>query len=342
MRAAVFRAPGSIVLQDAALPIPATGQARVKVAFCGVCGSDLHRFRGDLPLISVTPGHEISGVVDVIGPAVTAVALGDRVCVEPVVPCGNCRYCRTGHHQLCTNARFLAGDVDGGFAEYLCVPAQMLHRLPPAIPLDQGVLMEPLAVSVHAVRRGRVGRGSSVCVLGAGTIGLLVLQVARASGAGQVLITAKRSQQAEAAQALGADGIIPADADALTEVARYTAGEGVDCVIETVGGNAQTPELAMGLARKRGRIVIVGAFAAPQPFSFRTLVQKELEVVGSHTYDYGPDMRRDFEVSLGLVERGRVQLDRLTRHRFPLDRIQDACEAASTKQDGLLKALVAC
>jgi 2-desacetyl-2-hydroxyethyl bacteriochlorophyllide A dehydrogenase len=342
MRAAQFRAPGAIVVYDAPIPVAAAGEVRVRVAFCGVCGSDLHRFRGDMPLISVIPGHEISGIVDEIGPGVTVVTRGDRVCVEPLIPCGNCRYCSTGHHQLCPNARFLAGDVDGGFAEYVCVPAQMVHRLPASIPLDQAALMEPLAVTVHAMRRGRVGRGSSVCILGAGTIGLLALQVARVSGAGQVLITAKRAHQAEAARELGADGVIPIDSDPGAEVLRMTDREGVDCVIETVGGNAPTPELAMQIARKRGRIVIVGAFASPQSFNFRTLVLKELQLIGSHTYDFAPDMRRDFETSLGLVASGHVELDRFTRHRFPLERIQQACEAASTKELALLKALVAC
>jgi 2-desacetyl-2-hydroxyethyl bacteriochlorophyllide A dehydrogenase len=243
---------------------------------------------------------------------------------------------------LCVHARYLAGDVNGGFAEYVVLPATMLHRLPQAIPLEQAALMEPLAVSVHAVRQGGVGPGSTVCVLGAGTIGLLALQAARATGAGQVLITAKRAHQAEAATALGADGVIAADADVIAEVARLTDGEGVDCVIETVGGHAPTPELAMHIARKRGTIVIVGGFASPQPVDFRQLVLKELHIVGSHTYDYGPHMHRDFEVSLGLVASGRVRLEQFTQHRFPLERIQDACEAALGKHDRLLKALVVC
>jgi 2-desacetyl-2-hydroxyethyl bacteriochlorophyllide A dehydrogenase len=342
MRAAVFRAPGRIEVHDVQIPEPGAGQARVRVSFCGVCGSDLHRFRGDLPMPSVTPGHEISGTVDSVAPGVTSVAPGDRVCVEPMVPCGDCRYCRTGHHQLCAHAHYLAADVDGGFAEYLIAPAMMLHRLSEAIALDQAALMEPLAVAVHALRQGDVRPGSSVCVLGAGTIGLLVLQAARAQGASQVLITARHAHQAEAASAFGADGVIDAHHDVAAEVARLTDGEGVDCVIETVGGHAPTPALAVDIARTRGSVVIVGAFASPQPINFRQLVLKELHIVGSHTYDYGPHMRRDFEVALGMVASGRVQLDRFTRHRFPLERIQEACLVALTKNDGLLKALVAC
>ncbi len=130
MRAAVFRAPGSIEVQDVATPAPAAGEARVRVAFCGVCGSDLHRFRGDLPLITVTPGHEISGVVDSVGPGVSTLSAGDRVCIEPILPCGTCRYCSTGHHQLCVHARYLAGDVNGGFAEYVVLPATRVGNRP--------------------------------------------------------------------------------------------------------------------------------------------------------------------------------------------------------------------
>jgi (R,R)-butanediol dehydrogenase/meso-butanediol dehydrogenase/diacetyl reductase len=218
----------------------------------------------------------------------------------------------------------------------------MLHRIPDGLPLEQAALMEPLAVSVHATRQSSVGPGSTVCVLGAGTIGLLVLQVARAFGAGLVLITARRSHQADAATALGADGAIAADSDVAAEVARYTHDEGVDCVIETVGGRAPLPALAMNLARKRGRVVIVGGFTSPQPIDFRQLVMKELHVVGSHTYDYGPNMRRDFEVALGLAASGRVRLEGFTSHRFPLERIQEACEAAVRKDNALVKALIAC
>jgi 2-desacetyl-2-hydroxyethyl bacteriochlorophyllide A dehydrogenase len=342
MRAAIFRAPGSIEVRDVPTPAAGAGDALVRVAFCGVCGSDLHRFRGDLPLISVTPGHEISGVVECVGPGVSTLAAGDRVCIEPMVPCGLCRYCNTGHHQLCAHAHYLGADLDGGFSEYVVLPETMLHRLPEVIPLEQAALMEPLAVAVHAVRQGGVGPGSSVCILGAGTIGLLALQAARANGARQVLITAKRDHQSAAATALGADGVYAVDTNVTQEVARSTNGEGVDCVIETVGGHAPTPQLAMRIARARGTIVIVGGFASPQPVDFRQLVQKELRVVGSHTYDYDPHMHRDFEVSLGLVASGRVQLELFTHHLFPLERIQDACEAALGKHDRLLKALVVC
>ncbi len=342
MRAAVFRAPGWVEVHEVAAPVPAAGEARVRVAFCGVCGSDLHRFRGDLPLVSVTPGHEISGIVDSVGAGVTSIGPGDKVCVEPLVPCGACRYCRTGHHQLCAHAHYLAADVDGGFAEYVIVPATMVHRLPDTIPLEQAALMEPLAVAVHAARQGGVGPGSSVCVLGAGTIGLLAVQVARAYGASQVMITAKHAHQAAAAKSLGADSVIAADADVPAEVVRLTDGEGVDCVMETVGGHAPTPALAMDIARKHGNVVIVGGFASPQPVDFRQLVMKELRILGSHTYDYGPNMQRDFEVALGLVASGRVRLGDFTKHRFPLDRIQDACQAAVSKDDNLLKALIVC
>jgi 2-desacetyl-2-hydroxyethyl bacteriochlorophyllide A dehydrogenase len=342
MRAAWFQGTGAVGLRQRATPEPRADEARVRIAFCGVCGSDLHRFRGDLPLITVTPGHELSGVVDAVGPDVTSLRVGDQVAVEPLVPCRACRYCHSGHHQLCPRAEFLAADVDGGFAEYVVLPELMLHQLPPAVSLAQAALAEPLAVALHALRLGGVGRGSTVCVLGAGTIGLLVLQAARASGAARVLITARYPHQAELARTLGADGVVDGDAEVAAEIVRLTDGEGADAVIETVGGHAPTPAQAVSAARRRGRVAIVGAFAAPQPFDFRTLVMKELTLVGSHTYDYGPDMHRDFEVALSLLATGAVNLDRFVDRKFPLTSIDDAFQAALHKRDGLVKALVTC
>jgi L-iditol 2-dehydrogenase len=342
MQAAWLRGEGAIGLRERATPIPHGDEARVRIAFCGVCGSDLHRFRGDLPLISVTPGHELSGVVDAVGPDVSNLKVGDRVAVEPLVPCRACRYCNSGHHQLCPRAEFLAADVDGGFAEYVVLPELMLHRLPPAVSLAQGALAEPLAVALHALRLGAVGRGSTVCVLGAGTIGLLTLQAARASGATRVIITARHAHQAELAGTLGADAVVDSDADVAEEIVRLSDGEGVDCAIETVGGHAPTPAQAVDATGRRGRVVIVGAFAAPQPFDFRTLVTKELTLVGSHTYDYGPDLHRDFEVALALTASGTINLDRFVDRQFPLTNIDDAFQAAMQKRDGLVKALVTC
>ncbi len=342
MQAAWLQGVGAIGLRERSTPLPHGDEARVRIAFCGVCGSDLHRFRGDLPLISVTPGHELSGVVDAVGRDVSTLSVGDRVVVEPLVPCRACRYCNSGHHQLCPRAEFLAADVDGGFAEYVVLPELMLHRLPAAVSLAQGALAEPLAVALHALRLGGVGRGSTVCVLGAGTIGLLTLQAARASGAARVLVTARHPHQGELARALGADAIVDSDADVGQEIVRLTDGEGVDCAIETVGGHAPTPTQAADATRRRGRVVIVGAFAATQPFDFRTLVMKELTLVGSHTYDYGPDLRRDFEVALALMASGAVNLDRFVDRQFPLTNIADAFQAALHKRDGLVKALVTC
>ena len=342
MRAARFQGTGAIGLRECPTPQPTADRARVRIAFCGVCGSDLHRFRGDLPLITVTPGHELSGVVDAVGPDVSSLRVGDQVAVEPLVPCRACRYCHSGHHQLCPRAEFLAADVDGGFAEYVVLPELMLHRLPPTVSLARAALAEPLAVALHALRLGGVGRGSTVCLLGAGTIGLLVLQAARASGAGRVFITASRPHQAELARRLGADAVVDSGAHVAEDMLRLTDGEGADAVIETVGGHAPTPAQAVDVARRRGRVVVVGAFATPQPFDFRTLVMKELTLVGSHTYDFGPDLRRDFEVARSLIATGAVNLDRFVDRQFPLSRIDEAFQAALHKRDGLVKALVTC
>ena len=327
-----------------AAPVAAAGEARVRVAFCGVCGSDLHRFRGDLPLIGVTPGHEISGVVDSVG-------AGRHVRSRRATGCASSRSCRVVTAATAAPAitscapapTILAGDVDGGFAEFVNVPATMLHRLPDTIPLDQAALMEPLAVAVHAVRQGGVGPGSSVCVLGAGTIGLLVLQAARAHGAGQVLITAKHAHQAEVAAIARRRRRHCRRRRREIRGGALTDGDGVDCVIETVGGHAPTPALAMDLARKRGRIVIVGGFAAPSRSISARLVHEGIADRGLAHLRLRPAHASRFRsVSLGLVASGRVRLEPFTQHRFPSSAFRTRARQRSAKKRRPAESAVAC
>jgi 2-desacetyl-2-hydroxyethyl bacteriochlorophyllide A dehydrogenase len=342
MKAAISHAPWEVHIEEAPTPQPGDGEVRLKVAYCGLCGSDLHRFQGSFPQVPLAAGHEISGVVEAVGPGVSEFEAADRVCVEPILYCGGCRYCRTGHSQLCDQAVFLAVDVPGGFAEYLVVPAYTLLHLPESISLEEGAMIEPLAVAVHAVAQARLQAGDSVCVLGAGTIGLLVLQVARAAGAGRVVVTAKHDHQAEAAKRLGADFVISAANEVEQEVKRLTDGQGVDVAIVTVGGRAPVGELGMAVVRKRGRVVLLGAFTERQPIDWQSFIGKEIEVVGSHTYGYNAGLRRDFEVALDLVTSGRVDVASLITHHFPLDCMADAYDIALEKRQDLIKALIVC
>jgi L-iditol 2-dehydrogenase len=204
MRAAFCTEPGQFELRDRPTPSPEPGEAVVRVRNCGICGSDLHWYHGGFPVPGVCPGHEISGEVAELGAKESAFHVGDRVAVEPLIVCGECAYCRTGDYQICKKFRVLGTMVDGGFAEFVRVPASALFRLPHGISWQLGAMAEPMAVCVHAVRLAGVHLGARVLILGAGTIGLLSAVAARAGGAGEVLITARHPQQRSAAENLGA------------------------------------------------------------------------------------------------------------------------------------------
>jgi threonine dehydrogenase-like Zn-dependent dehydrogenase len=178
MKAAFCTAVGSFELRDVEEPKPGPGEVVLRVRSCGICGSDLHYYHGGFPAPAVCPGHEISGDVVAVGPECDATAIGDRVAVEPLVVCRQCPACRTGNHQLCRQLQILGTMLDGGFAEFLRVPAYTLFPIPAAVDEEVGALAEPLAVGVHAMRLAGVAGGDRVLILGGGTIGLLSIAAA--------------------------------------------------------------------------------------------------------------------------------------------------------------------
>src|SRR5437867_2198059 len=271
MLSAFCPAPGRMELREAPRPTPGPGQVLVRIRSCGICGSDLHYYHGGLPVPPVCPGHEISGEVAEVAAGVDAVRPGDRVTVEPLITCHRCPACRVGDYQLCRNLQLLGIHADGGFAEYRCVPAYAVFKLPDAMDLTVAALTEPTAVCVHAVRLAGVRLGDRVVVLGAGTIGLLAALAARAAGAAEVLVTARHPHQHEAATRLGARPFSDADDGMLTD---YTSGHPVDVVIETVGGSADTLNQALFHVRPAGTVSVLGVFTAPVSMNGLILVVK--------------------------------------------------------------------
>jgi L-iditol 2-dehydrogenase len=181
--AALFTAPHTFEVKDVDVPAVEPKSVLVRVCQCGVCGSDLHFYRGELPLPPGTcMGHEMSGEVTEVGPGVDDFHPGDRVCIEPLLFCGSCQYCRSGQYQLCRQRQLLGTPLPGGFARYVQVPSYCLYRLPDDIDFEVGSLVEPLAVAVHGLRLAGLSVGDRVLVLGAGTIGLMAVTVAREMG----------------------------------------------------------------------------------------------------------------------------------------------------------------
>jgi 2-desacetyl-2-hydroxyethyl bacteriochlorophyllide A dehydrogenase len=341
MRAAVCRQAGKVELHEVGRPTPGASEVLVKVSRCGVCGSDLHWYHGILPPPRACPGHEISAVVAELGTGVAGLKAGDRVAIEGFRVCGECRYCQSSDYQRCVRNKMIGGTAPGGFADYMLTAARHAFPLPSGVDDEVAQLTEPLAVSVHALRLAKLESGQRVLVLGAGTIGLMAVAAARAGGAGEVLITAKRPQQQAAARALGADRVFDAGAEqGAAELKDYAAKHDVDVVIETVGDPAPTIPQAIASVRRGGTIVVAGFFLSEPRINAIHLMIREISLKGSLAY--GRDgARADFDIALEiLAARGELMRRHLITHRFPLASIDDAFHAAGDKTSGSIKVSV--
>ena len=319
MQAAYYHGNQTIKAGPCVRRDPATDEVRIDVAYCGVCGTDLHIFLGHMDQRLQMPqviGHEMSGTIAQIGSAVKDWNPGDKVVVRPLAPCNNCAACRRGHGHICQNLNFLGIDTPGAFQSSWTVPAHTLHRLPETLALDRAALIEPLAVACHDVRLGQVQAGEHVVVIGGGPIGLLNALVARQAGA-QVTIVEINPYRVEFARSLGLDAINPQQSDPVTYIEDRTDGGGADVVFE-VSGSQPGAELMTKLVRTRGRIVVVAIFAqAPQVDLFR-FFWRELQLVGVRVYE--PE---DYDKAITLAASGALPLDQLLTGRQPVEALHE-------------------
>ena len=332
MKAAVWNDQASLDIVELNIPSPRPGWVRLKVAACGICGSDLHGYQNpEMHWSGSQPGHEISAYVEELGDGVS-LQTGTLMAVEPMDACGACRHCDGGHYNLCTEVKLLGFGLAGGLAEYVEAPAQRLHPLPVDMDLSVATLAEPLAVCVRAVRLAGVGFGKNVAVLGAGTIGLLAIAAARAAGANTIHVTARHPKQAELASALGADATY-SDIDAMLS----TMGDrAFDVVIETVGGWGETLMEAVWVAGAGATIVNVGCFegntSIPGPMFFK----KELILRASNCYAFDEGYS-DFALAVKLLASLSALVAPLVTHQFSLDEIIPAFDTARDKSTGSIK-----
>jgi threonine dehydrogenase-like Zn-dependent dehydrogenase len=334
MKAAVFAGPGEIRVVDAKLPEPRPGWVRLAIGAVGVCGTDLHLFHGKLGKVEgLQPGHEIAGTIDLVGEGVALVP-GTRVAVEPQTGCGQCHHCTRGYANRCAQQRIFGVSARGGMAQYLTVPAASLHEVPSALSMSVAALAEPMAVATRGVRLANIGVGDVVAILGAGTIGLLSIPVARMAGAAEVLITARHPHQGKLARALGATRVFESSAAMLAEL-----GPNADVVLETVGGSADTLGDSVALARAGARIVMLGVFEGDVRMPGLPFASKELTLIGSMCY--ARDARiGDFALATKLVVQHASAVAPLVTHRFALADIARAYATASDKTQGSVKVQV--
>ncbi len=335
MKAAYYQGNRTIKLGESVPRTPGLDEVRIHVAYCGVCGTDLHIFKGGMDKRVSIPqviGHEMSGEIAEVGGNVRGWSVGDRVVVRPLHPCGNCPACRAGHAHICYNLKFLGIDTPGAFQGSWTVPAHTLHRLPPNLPFDRAALIEPVAVACHDVRLGEVKSGEEVVVIGSGPIGLLIALVA-ASIKARVLVSEVNPFRRNLAREIGLEAVNPREVDLADLIGKRTNGAGADVVFE-VSGSAAGAATMTQLVRSRGRIVIVAIFGeAPKVDLFR-FFWRELRLRGARVYE-----AEDFDKAIALSASGALPLEHLISARQPLKDLQTVFEQIETSTD-LMKVLM--
>ena len=340
MQAAFMHGARDMRVQQSVTPHATETTAVIKVMSSGVCGSDLHWYAVRPYPVPTVLGHEVSGEIVEVGPGLEGIREGDRVCVDLTrhYACGVCSACSSGAYFHCPNkARVPWG---GGFAEYMEVEGLGIHSLPESLTHDQGAMVEPVAVGVHACRYGDIKPDDVVLVLGGGTIGLLSLAVAKVFGAKRAYIVAKYDVQVEMAQAMGADGVIRlGSGDLAQQVGDISGGEPIDTVIETVGGAAPTIDQAVSVVKPEGTVVVTGVFPNPVPINLEGALEKEARIIFSVCYS-AENGKHDYEVACDLIASGKVNPTQLITHRFPLNQTPEAFETALDKTTGSVKAMI--
>ncbi len=337
MKAAYYNGKHDFKVGDGKEFAPGPGEVKVKVEYCGICGTDQHIFHGKMDKRVSIPqviGHEASGTVAEVGPGVEDFVPGDKVVVRPLDWCGKCPTCEAGHSHICTSLKFMGIDSIGAFQEFWTVKARTLHLCPQEMSLKLGALIEPLAVACHDVRRGRVKSGEYVVILGGGPIGMLVAMVAREAGA-KVIISEINDYRLGLAEKMGFETFNPIKGNLVEHVMAATKNTGADVVFE-VTASAPGAKIMTELVRPRGRIVLVGIYSEPQPIELFKFFWRELEMIGARVYE-----KEDFDTAVKLTTAGNMPLEEIISGVYGLDEIQKAFESFEGNATAM-KVLIKC
>ena len=324
MKANYFLGNGQFEVREEALPEIGADDVLVKVAACGICGTDVHIYHGDKGSAAVHPpvvlGHELSGTVVKVGARVKTLQEGDHISIDPNSYCGKCHYCQIGKKQLCENLYAVGVNRNGGFEEYCAVPENQCYLLAPSVPLKYGAMAEPLACCLHGIDRAGIRVGDTVCVIGGGAIGLMMVQLAKLSGASRVILSEPVAMRREIGRKLGADDTIDPVHENISEAIRSLTGQqGADVVIECVGNTTAVRQAFE--ATKRGTTVLL--FSVPKAGTFHELsledvYQKELKIVGSMI---NPDTHGR---AVALINQEKIKLEEIITHSFPVEQLKEA------------------
>ncbi len=338
MKGALDDGTGKYVLQDVPMPEMYEGAALVRVRQTGICGSDLHMTDVRTEAQVIPSGHEVAGEIVELPAGETELKVGDRVALETIGAgraCLKCHYCKFGQYRHCQD---LDPDTGGGFAEYMTRKPTGLFKLPDSLDWTDGALVEPMAVSVHALRYAGMKPGDVVGVTGAATIGLSAIGAAHAFGAKKVIASAKYPHQADAARKMGADVVTGVEDDEFEEACREASGGvGADIVLESVGGRqAIALHQAIRATRPQGKTVNLGGIKVPMEIDLFDPLLREIAIISVSCYDLIEGVH-DYEVAIDLLSSGAVPYREIVTHTVSLDKIQDGFATAYDKGSGSIK-----
>lgn len=309
----VMTAPGVIEFRETPRPIAAEGQVLVRIMRIGICGSDIHVYHGKHPFTRypVTQGHEVSGRIEAVGSGVEGLSVGQKVTIEPQVCCGHCYPCTHGKYNLCEELKVMGFQTTGTASEYFAVDAAKVTPLPETMSYDEGAMIEPLAVTVHAAKRFPELKGARVAILGCGPIGILLMQSCKALGAASVLVTDVSDYRLSVARSVGADYAVNTGETDMEQALRDAFGSDKADVIYDCAGSDITMGQAIRCARKGSTIVLVAVFSKMASVDLAVLNDHELELNTSMMYRH-----EDYVDAIRLVSEGKVQLRPLMSRHF--------------------------
>ena len=341
MKALLLTKYRSLEIADLPVPLPGPDEVLIRVAACGICGSDVHGYDGSSgrripPLVM---GHEAAGVVASLGAEVKNVFEGDRVTFDSTIYCGACAYCARGEVNLCDNRQVLGvscGDYRraGAFAEFVLVPARIVYRLPDSLSFEEAAMLEAVSVAIHAVSLIPIAPDSSALVFGAGTIGLLALQALRAAGCSRVFISDVDPTRLKLAQELGATATFPAGPELKQHVSQMTNGDGVDIAMEAVGINT-TVTAAIDSVRKGGNVVLVGNVTPEITLPLQKVVTRQIRLQGSCA------SAGEYPRAIELVSSGAIRVRPLITAIAPLEDGPQWFERLYAREPNLMKVVLA-
>ena len=340
MKALQYVGPEKVEVRDVPVVPPAPGQAKIRITYCGVCGSDIGIYSGKHPRAKapLTIGHEFVGVIEEINEVVgrTDLHVGDRVAAYPLISCGHCYACRTGKDYICQTLRLIGIDLDGGMAEYVNCDVNSLYKIPDDVPGKVAAVIEPLAVAVHAVRRSGFKPLDSTAIIGAGPIGILVGLVLKESGASRIIISDISEGRLALCKEFGFETINSSKESLADYVAKTTGGEGVNIVYECSGVAAAASEMTYPVCAD-GMICLVGVHKEPRSVVLSDMHFRELNMTATRVYE-----KEEFGQTVKYIEKLKDDIEKVVTDVFPLEKSENVFEYIADASNGAMKVVIEC